>query len=233
MKILPSLLILPFIACLPLHAQNSTNEPGGSEKNHPPAENRGPMGQLTKEERMQLKAAHDKAIQQDPTLETKMEEARKAMRDAMIQADPTVEPILDKIAPRKKDVLLDGVPRKHHEGGANQPPEAGPSTNQSQSTNEMSGPWRHDGHGRQGMANLTESEREQVKALHEQVKQDPSVVSAHEAMESASTPEERHAAEETFRKAVHDAMIKADPSIEPILEKLHPQGAPPPPPKAP
>lgn len=228
MKTITPILILPFLACFPIHAQNVTNEPVGGEKNHPPPEIHGPMNQLTKEERMQLKAAHDKAIQQNPNLEIKMEEARKAMRDAMIQADPSVEPLLDKIAPRKKDALLDGAPRMHHEGKVNQSPEGVPISNQSQTTNEMAGPWHHEVHGREGMANLTESEREQVKALHEQVKLDPSVVSAHEAFQKASTPEERHAAEETFRKAVHDAMIKADPGIEPILEKLHSGGTPPP-----
>lgn len=75
------------------------------------------------------------------------------------------------------------------------------------------------------MANLSEAERQQVKAAHEQVKNDPAVAAAREAMKSAATPEARQAAEKTLHQASRDAMVKADPSIEPILEKLHPKVA--------
>jgi len=75
-------------------------------------------------------------------------------------------------------------------------------------------------HGPPGMANLTESERGQLKALHEQVKSDSAVSAAREAVQNAATPEARRSAEEAAKQVVHDAMIKIDPSIEPILEKL-------------
>lgn len=196
---------------LPLGAQ-STNEgtngappPGGPGQRGP-----GPMANLSEEDRQKVKAAHDAAIQKDPTLEQgmkdahqAMEKARKAMHDAMIAVDPSVEAILAKMAPPKQGW------NKGDKG-----PGKGPEGNGAK-------PWKHDGPG-QGMANLTESEREQLKAAHEKVKNDPAVIAAHEAKKNATTPEARHAAEEALHKAAREAMIKADPSIAPILEKLHP-----------
>lgn len=134
-----------------------------------------------------------------------MEAARKEMNDAMIKADPSVEPILAKIMPPKRDWKQNG--------GANQ------------GGKEASRPWKHDGSGGKGMANLSEAERQQVKTLHEQVKNDPAVAAAREAMKSAATPEARQAAEKALHQASREAMLKADPSIEPILEKLNPKAA--------
>jgi hypothetical protein len=72
------------------------------------------------------------------------------------------------------------------------------------------------------MANLSDAERQQLKALHEQVKNNPAVTAAREAMKSASTPEARRDAEKALHEVRRDAMVKADPSIKPILEKLRP-----------
>jgi hypothetical protein len=169
------------------------------------------MAQLSDAERAQLKAAHDKAIEQDPTLQEKMKEAhdameaaRKEMNDAMIKVDPTIESILSKIMPPKRDRKKGEAP---NQGG------------------KAPRPWKHDGPAGKGMANLSEAERQQVKALHEQVKNNPAVTAAREAMKSASTPEARREAEKALHEARRDAMVKADPSIEPILEKLRPQAA--------
>jgi len=64
------------------------------------------MGGLSPAEKAQVKAAHDKAIQQDPSLEQKMKDARQAMESArkemhaaMIKADPAIAPILEKMHP--------------------------------------------------------------------------------------------------------------------------------------
>ena len=185
---------------------------------------RGPMANLSEAERAQVKAAHDKAIQQNPALDQKMkaahqamEEAKKAMHDAMVAVDPTVEPILAKMMPPKWSGKHDGAP-------ANQVTQNGSSPS---GTNASPGirPWQQPGHHEPaGMANLTESERQQLKSLHEQVKNDPAVLAAKEAKQNATTPEARHAAEESLQQAMHGAMMKANPSIEPILTKLHPMG---------
>jgi hypothetical protein len=183
---------------------------------------RGPMANLSEAERAQVKVAHDKAIQQNPALDQKMkaahqamEDAKKAMHDAMVAVDPTVEPILAKMMPPK-------WPGKHDGAPATQVTQNGASPS---ATNASAGirPWQQPGHHEPaGMANLTESERQQLKSLHERVKNDPSVLAAKEAKQNATTPEARHTAEESLHQAMHDAMIKADPSIEPILTKLHP-----------
>jgi collagenase-like PrtC family protease len=183
------------------------------------------MALLTLAERQQLKAAHDKAMQQDPSLESKMQalrkemdDLRKAMRDAMIKADPTVEPILEKIAPSKRAW-----------GGA--PPSANSATNTVVMTNAvaMATPNAKARGIPPGFATLSPAEQQQIEALHEKVKTDPAVLAARNTLMQATTPETRRAAFEGLHQAIHDAMIKADPSIEGLLEKLHPGGVPPPP----
>ena len=209
--LLPALLLLP-LAFTPLRAQMETNANAPmNERNPPPSgERHGPMAQLSDAERAQVKAAHDKAIEQDPSLQQKMKEAhdameaaRKGMNEAMVKADPTVEAILAKITPPKRDGKKEGAP--------NQGSKAAPR------------PWKRDDPRGKGMANLSEAERQQVKVLHEQVKNDPAVATAHEAMKRATTPEARQKAEKALQSASRDAMVKADPSIGPILEKLHPK----------
>jgi hypothetical protein len=215
-------LLLGFLP-LSLKAQN-TNVP--DQIAPPPSPGgHGPMANLSDTERAQVKAAHDKAIQQDPTLDEKMkaahqamEEAKKAMHDAMIAVDPTVEPILAKMMPPKRA-------GKHEsgQGGKGVPSSQSGVASPSSSTNANA--WQHLGrHEPAGMANLTESERQQLKALHEQVKNDPSVIAARDARKAATTPEARKEAEQSMRQAFRNAMTASDPSIAPVLEKLKPGG---------
>ena len=182
------------------------------------------MANLSPAEKAQLKAAHDKAIAQDPTLDQKMkaaheamESARQAMHDAMIKVDPSVEPVLEKIAPKK----WEHGPRPGDQGETNA---SGTNGTNALSTNYNSMmPMKREGHGMPpGFANLTPDEQAQLKAAHEKVKNDPAVLAAKAAEKSATTPQDRQAAREALHKAVHDAMLKADPTIEPLLEKLHP-----------
>ncbi len=81
-----------------------------------------------------------------------------------------------------------------------------------------------------GMAKLTDDERAKLMAARAQAKDDPSVRETRKKMETASTPEERRTAGEEFRKAMHDAMVKTDASLEDILKKLGPPPENPPPP---
>jgi Spy/CpxP family protein refolding chaperone len=64
------------------------------------------------------------------------------------------------------------------------------------------------------LAALTPAERQQLKAVHEKAMQDPAV----KAAESEKSTDHR-----AYQKTVHDAMLRADPSIAPILEKMHPK----------
>jgi hypothetical protein len=69
-------------------------------------------------------------------------------------------------------------------------------------------------HGRrweQRLANLSPEERQKVQAARRKAMQEPSVQAAREKMRQAH---------KEFRDAMHGAMLKADPSIQPILNKI-------------
>ena len=63
----------------------------------------------------------------------------------------------------------------------------------------------------QRLAKLSPEEREKVKAAHRKAMQEPSVQSARDKMRQAH---------KEFRDAMRAAMLKADPSIQPILNKM-------------
>ncbi len=221
-------MVLPFVAVAVLRADE---ENGGMTTTPPPPGERGghgPMAFLSPEERAQVKAAHDKAIAEDPSLKEKMkaaqeafQEAREALHAAMIKVDPSVEAILAKMP----------KPGPGGKPGGKERWGKGDSADQSMTGStgaEEGGKPRHK--GPPGLANLNESERSQLMAAREKAKSDPAVTAAREAKKEAATPEARRSAEEAMHKAMHDAMIKADPSLGPILEKLRAGGRPPTPP---
>jgi Spy/CpxP family protein refolding chaperone len=61
------------------------------------------------------------------------------------------------------------------------------------------------------LANLTEDERTRLRAAYQKASQDPAVQTAREKLKQARRE---------FREVMRPALLKADPSIEPILEKL-------------
>jgi Spy/CpxP family protein refolding chaperone len=65
--------------------------------------------------------------------------------------------------------------------------------------------------GMAGMGNLTQEERQKVMNARKTAMQDPAVQSARQKMQAAS--KEMH-------DAMDAAMLKADPSIKPILDKI-------------
>jgi hypothetical protein len=69
------------------------------------------------------------------------------------------------------------------------------------------------GRGRweQRLANLSPEERQKLQAARQKAMQDPSVQAAHDKMRQVH---------KEFRDAMHAAMLKADPSIQPILNKI-------------
>ena len=69
--------------------------------------------------------------------------------------------------------------------------------------------WR--GHRNDRFASLPADERQKLKAAHEKAMQDPVVRAAHDKMRQAHRE---------FRNAMHAAMLQADPSIQPILDKM-------------
>lgn len=73
-----------------------------------------------------------------------------------------------------------------------------------------------------GIEKLPPPERSRLEAAREIAKQAPAVQSAEAAMQSAPTPEARREAALNFRKAMHDAMLTADPSLADVLDKIKP-----------
>ena len=65
----------------------------------------------------------------------------------------------------------------------------------------------------QRLANLSAEEREKVRLAHRRAMQDPSVEVARAKMRQAH---------KEFRDAMRAAMLKADPTIQPILNKIPP-----------
>lgn len=215
--ILPPLLFLALAVSGWPQQANSSNDGSPLVSGSWNGRHRNAMAPLSEDERQQLKAAHDKAIQENPLLEKALEQAhdslekaRKDLRDGMIAADPSVAPVLEKIAPP---------------GGEN-PGGFGRRDRKHEGPKPGKGGGREGKHGPPGMANLTDEERAKLRAVHEQVKEDSSIVSAREALKSATTPEARRTAHEALMQASDAAMMKIDPSVAPILEKLHKDGPP-------
>jgi Spy/CpxP family protein refolding chaperone len=63
-------------------------------------------------------------------------------------------------------------------------------------------------------ANLTEEERAKLKAAHQKAMADPAVRAARDRLKQARRE---------FRELLRPALLKADPTIQPILEKMRPE----------
>jgi hypothetical protein len=62
-------------------------------------------------------------------------------------------------------------------------------------------------------ASLNEDERSRLKAAHQKAMSDPAVRAARDRLKQARRE---------FREVLRPALLKADPSIQPILEKMRP-----------
>ena len=70
---------------------------------------------------------------------------------------------------------------------------------------------RMEGPMREALDSLAPAERQQLMEAHKKAEQDPAVIAAHEAAK---------AAHKEMRDAMRAAMLKADPTIGPVLDKL-------------
>ncbi len=73
-----------------------------------------------------------------------------------------------------------------------------------------------------GGAQLSEGEQQRLKAARDIASQAPSVQAAAEKRDAASTKEERAQAGKEYADTMREAMLQADPTIAPILEKAGP-----------
>ena len=78
-----------------------------------------------------------------------------------------------------------------------------------------------------GFAALTPEEHQKILSTREKAKADPAVQAAEKKKADAQSPEDRRVAGEQYRQAMQDAMLKIDPSLAPLLEKLAPKPRPP------
>jgi len=165
------------------------------------------LDNLDPAERERFLKARQQALQ-DPAIQ----ELRKKADDANRELFKAVRDKMQEIDPGLAEIIKDQV--KNH-------PEGGP------------GFGHGDGPGRgPGFANLSEAERDKLMAVREKAKADPAVQAAEQKKGAAQSPQERAAAGEEYRKAMRAAMLKADPSLAPLLDKLEaakPPGPPPPP----
>jgi hypothetical protein len=65
-------------------------------------------------------------------------------------------------------------------------------------------------------ANLSEEERTKLRAAHQKAMEDPAVRAAQEKLRQARRE---------FRQVMRPAMLRADPSVQAILDKLRPERA--------
>lgn len=158
---------------------------------------------LPPDARQRFQDAREKALQ-DPKIQemrTKAETANReffdAMRKKMMEIDPGLADIV------KDNFKGDKGPNK----------------------DKMDGP-RREGPDSRGFGNLTPEEQQKVMAAREKAKSDPAVQGAEKMKKDAATPEDRKAAADEYRKAMHTAMLKADPTIGPLLEKMAPKPPP-------
>jgi hypothetical protein len=67
------------------------------------------------------------------------------------------------------------------------------------------------GRWEQRLSNLSPEERQKLQTAHQKAMQDPAVQAAHDKMRQAH---------KEFRDTMQAAMLKADPSIQPVLDKI-------------
>jgi len=79
------------------------------------------------------------------------------------------------------------------------------------STNSHGGGQKRPHHHFGDLANLTEDERQQLKADMEKIKDDSELVAAHEALKQA---------EEKLKETLHTLLVNEDPSIQAVLDKM-------------
>lgn len=151
------------------------------------------MENLTPDEQARLQAAR-RATARDPAVVAARRALMQAERDAMLRQDPTLGPVLDKMRPGGEG---------GGGGGARRAPLAAPA----------------EGDGR-ALAMLTPDERARLATAQRAARTDPAVVSARQAMGSATTPEARRAARQAMQEALRAAMLRTDAGIGTVLEKV-------------
>jgi len=112
--------------------------------------------------------------------------------------------------------LLGNIPLKAQEGQNSTTQGSQPTTSSSPASNSKSGKC----HNKEWLSALNDQERSQLKAAMKQVKNNPQLVAAREALKDAQTKEAKKAAHDTLQQTRRDLLLKADPSLAPVLDKI-------------
>jgi hypothetical protein len=70
------------------------------------------------------------------------------------------------------------------------------------------------------LKNLSPAEKVQLEAALKQIHQDPELVTARQTLKEAQTPEARMAARKSLEQIRRTLLLKVDPAIQPILDKI-------------
>ncbi len=83
---------------------------------------------------------------------------------------------------------------------------------------------QHKEHRAEKLENLSEAEKEQFKADMKKIHHDPALVSARQAVKDAQTKEARQEAKKSLHQVMNGLLLKVDPSVQPILDKIQSAG---------
>ena len=199
-----ALAAISIVSCWTLGVAQPEDESFAPEPPPPPPREQGPVQKrlarvlesLPPETRKRFETAREKALQ-DPKLQELRQAADRAKRDFLkAMRDKMLE-----IDPGLTDIVKKRAgERKSWKG------------------------WREEGTP-SGFGNLGEDELDKLMSAREKAKSDLAVQAAEKKKREANTLEERNAASEDYRKAMREAMVKEDPSIAALLEKMAPKPA--------
>jgi hypothetical protein len=180
-----------------------------------------------------VKEAHEQAAKAQQAAAEAQKKAREITDEAARKADPSVAPILEKVRKameqrqpnqpgRQPEAQPAGETPRQREGGNRQPnaepgrsregnrqPEAQP---RGEATRQREGNREQPNNRGAQFPGLTPDEQQKVREAMAKANAEPAV---HEAREAAA------AAQRKAMEIAEDAARKADPSIAPLLEKMH------------
>lgn len=161
------------------------------------------LERLPEDVKEKFRAAREAALQ-NPEIAALRQEAeaantkfRNAMREAITKADPE---LAETVRMHMEKNRPDKGSKKHGD--------------------------RPKGPGAPDLSKLAPAEKDKLQAAREIAKQAPAVQSAEAAMKAAQTPEDRRITAEAYHTAMRNAMLTADPSLAPVLEKIKPSQPP-------
>ncbi len=172
---------------------------------------RGIFQNLSPEDRQKLMQARRAALA-DPSVQSAKTEGdprafHQAVRAAMLRDDPSVAPILAKVRA--------GAERRGADGPSGQPGQPANHAQQGSGNSEME----------KRIAFLPEDERSRLRRAYAAASSDPQFAAQRQQWMAASTAEAKAQAGKSYRAAVRNAMLRNDPSIAPILQKVQEHAA--------